>query len=187
VRGAVVLGHDAARGLAQAMADAMLAEAGCRDLLAEPIAEAVTAKRAAPFVWQERQRRVRARARFQGRAAWRGPPANVNRQGATCDIPDGRSCALKNGATEGANGERAPASASQSTHCSPSTRPNNGRNDEAGYRLSALLGGLTIAKPQNDGRRYQGNDARQARALHRSQIDAERCAVRERAVLFQGQ
>jgi hypothetical protein len=105
VRGAVVLGHDAARGLAQAMADAMLAEAPCRDLLAEPIAEAVTAKRAAPFVWQERQRRVRARARFQGRAAWRGPPANVNRQGATCDIPDGRSCALKNGATEGANGE----------------------------------------------------------------------------------
>jgi DNA-binding XRE family transcriptional regulator len=61
------------------------------------------------------------------------------------------------------------------------------RNDEAGYRLSALLGGLTIANPQNDGRRYQGNDARQARALHRSQIDAERCAVRERAVLFQGQ
>jgi hypothetical protein len=29
------------------MADAMLAEAGCRDLLAESIAEAVTAKRAA--------------------------------------------------------------------------------------------------------------------------------------------
>src|SRR5215813_9762483 len=50
VSGAVVLGHDAARGLAQARGDAMLAEAGCRDLLAEPIAEAVAAKGAAPFV-----------------------------------------------------------------------------------------------------------------------------------------
>jgi hypothetical protein len=60
VRRAIVLGHDAASGLAQPMRHALLEKAGGVDLSAKPSAERALGERPAWLICQERQGRVGA-------------------------------------------------------------------------------------------------------------------------------